>query len=136
MVMTLFHSLIYGVVALCTTQGLRFPCLMMAVRKRPNIVQWSYWRVPLNVVPPIPLLGYPDIDQRHVRQMDGRACTPQIRTFPWGKWESHSARNARISERVRGPARRPQSQSWHRSAIERSALRRQFDRAGRRQMKK
>src|SRR5579859_4499093 len=82
MVMTLFHSLICGVVALCTTQSLRFPCLMMAVRKHQNIVQWSYWRVPLNVVPPIPLLGYPDIDQRHIRQMDGRACTHRPGCFP------------------------------------------------------
>jgi hypothetical protein len=39
---------------------------MMAVRKRQNIVQWSYRRVPLNVVPRIPLLGYPDIDQRYL----------------------------------------------------------------------
>src|SRR5580693_3335143 len=64
MVMTLFHGLICGVVALYTTRGLRSPCLMMAVRKRQNIVQWSYRRVPLNVVPRIPLLGYSDIDQR------------------------------------------------------------------------
>jgi hypothetical protein len=67
MVMTLFHALICGVVALYTTQGWRTACLMMAVRKRQNIVQWSYRRVPLNVVPRIPLLGYPDIDQRHIR---------------------------------------------------------------------
>src|ERR1700722_7874254 len=66
MVMTLFHGLICGVVALYTTQGLRSPCLMMAVRKRQDIVQWSYRRVPLNVVPRIPLLGYPDIDQRYL----------------------------------------------------------------------
>jgi hypothetical protein len=66
MVMTLFHGLICGVVALYTTRGLRSPCLMMAVRKRQNIVQWSYRRVPLNVVPRIPLLGYPDIDQRYL----------------------------------------------------------------------
>src|SRR5580658_2900794 len=66
MVMTLFHGLICGVVALYTTRGLRSPCLMMAVRKRQNIVQWSYRGVPLNVVPRIPLLGYPDIDQRNL----------------------------------------------------------------------
>src|ERR1700679_2354840 len=66
MVMTLFHGLICGVVALYTTRGLRSPCPMMAVRKRQNIVQWSYRRVPLNVVPRIPLWGYPDIDQRYL----------------------------------------------------------------------
>src|SRR5579862_650989 len=85
MVMTLFHSLICGVVALCTTQGLRSPCLMMAVRKHQNIVQWSYRRVPLNVVPRIPLLGYPDIDQRYfdwspsLRQTVSRNSTGNFR---------------------------------------------------------
>src|ERR1700722_10981603 len=64
--MTLFHGLICGVVGLYKTRGLRSPCLMMAVRKRQNIVQWSYRRVPLNVVPRIPLLWYPDIDQRYL----------------------------------------------------------------------
>jgi len=46
---------------------------MMAVRKHQDIVQWSYQRVPLNVVPRIPLLGYLDIDQRHTCQMKGRS---------------------------------------------------------------
>jgi len=46
---------------------------MMAVRKHQDIVQWSYQRVPLNVVPRIPLLGHLDIDQRHTCQMKGLA---------------------------------------------------------------
>src|SRR3984957_21085336 len=85
MVMTLFHGLICGVVALYTTRGLWSPCLMMAVRKRQNIVQWSYRRVPLNVVPRIPLLGYPDIDQRNLdwspslRQTASRNSTGNFR---------------------------------------------------------
>jgi hypothetical protein len=74
MVMTLFHGLICGVVALYTTRGLRSPCLMMAVRKRQNIVQWSYRRVPLNVVPRIPLLGYPDIDLETKQRRARRQC--------------------------------------------------------------
>ena len=50
--------------------------LMMAVRKHQDIVQWSYQRVPLNVVPGIPLLGYLDIDRGHICQM--RAQTYSI----------------------------------------------------------
>jgi hypothetical protein len=48
---------------------------MMPVPKHKNIVQWFYWQVPLNVVPRIPLLGYLDIDQGHICQMKGRACS-------------------------------------------------------------
>src|SRR5580658_8243654 len=96
MVMTLFHGLICGVVALYTTQDLRSPCLMMAVRKRQNIVQWSYRRVPLNVVPRIPLLGYPDIDQRYLD------WSPSLRqTVPRNMHSAH-AENAHVGERAVG----------------------------------
>ena len=61
--------------------------LMMAVRKHQDIVQWSYQRVPLNVVPRIPLLGYLDIDQLARLPDEGT-----IRTFPWGRDELHNAR--------------------------------------------
>src|ERR1700690_4230396 len=110
MVMTLFHGLICGVVALYTTRGLRSPGLMMAVRKRQNIVQWSYRRVPLNVVPRIPLLGYPDIDQGHILPDEGPSVPHRSGRFPGEKGGLYSA-ETRISERVCGPAWRPQSQS-------------------------
>jgi hypothetical protein len=96
MVMTLFHGLICGIVALYTTRGLRSPCLMMAVRKRQNIVQWSYRRVPLNVLPRIPLLGYPDIDQGHILPDEGTCVAHRSGRFP-GKETNYTAPETRAS---------------------------------------
>jgi hypothetical protein len=69
---------------------------MIAVRKRQNIVQWSYRRVPLNVVPRIPLLGYPDIDQRYLdwspslRQTVSRNSTGNFRASRFAQSATHS----------------------------------------------
>ena len=122
--MTLFHGLICGVVALYTTRVLRSPCLMMTVRKRQNIDQWSYRRVPLNV-PRIRLLGYLDIDQRHTCQMKGRSGR-----FPGEETNYTALERARQRTGARPGTATAKPILALVSYRERSAVRRQFDRTG------
>ena len=103
---------------------------MMAVRKHQDIVQWSYQRVPLNVVPRIPLLGYPSISIKGTFARSRSERNPQIGTFPWGKGGLYSARNADYRTGLRPSMATAKPIVALVSYRERSKVSRQFDRAG------
>jgi hypothetical protein len=103
--------------------------LMMAVRKHQNIVQRSYRRVPLNVVPRIPLLGYLDINQGHICQMKGRAypTDPDVSLGKRGITQRQKRAHQRTGVRPSMVTAKPILALV--SYRERSAFRRQFDSA-------